>query len=233
MSEKSDGISFPDQPSITEESKGTPQFLTREDADSLKKDILTTIDETINRKTQSFSDKVSSRLEKSIADKLTSLKTTIDFQRSAGMEISPDVENALKQKVIADSYGQPLPPAEPTPALPTTNQQVSIAQYVDDTVVELEKTMGVGLVKSDPEAATLDSSSPQKFIATYTKALAAKKSRETPPPPAGSNVPIMGGGSNTGLAGQYQSELAKIKQGDVNALIDLKSKFRKQGLRLP
>lgn len=232
MSDKSDGVSFTDS-STAEGNNGAPQFLTREDADSLKAEIMSTIEDTISRKTQSFSDKVSSRLEKDIASKLSSLKNTIDFQRSAGMDISPEVEHTLQQKAIAEAYSRQatLPPAEPTPPPPAPS--IPINQYVDETVIELEKVMGIGLTKSDPEAATLDSSSPQKFIASYTRALQAKKARETPPPPSANNVPVMGGAMNpAGLAGQYQAEIAKLRPGDVDALINIKTKYRRQGLRI-
>jgi len=208
-------------------------YLTREEAQRLfeeqKNEVL--------KQTQSLTDKASSRLDKKLRDELKKINDVIDLQKKAGIPITPEQERALRQEVYDSTikqFGEEEEPSDKTaqPNIPQDPQQaaqMAAAAVIDSLVKDVYKEAGVTVMEDDPEAELIDRSSPTAFLTSIRQAAEKKKQRIQTAPEA--RITTLGKGQQSNLEAQYLEEKNKI-HGDVNALIELKKKYRTKGLQV-
>ena len=204
------------------------EYLTRQEAQSLKEDIL--------RQTQSLTDKAASRIDKAISEKLQSVNETIKLQREAGVEITPQQEIAIRQRVYDDVLSKPDQSVNPQAVAqqkPVNEREIAAqaaAAVIDRMAQKIFDSTGVEVNKDDPEAEMIDQSSPEEFLDSLRKAAEKKAARVNTPSAA--KIASMGRpqGQSPNLEAEYREKAAKL-QGNVSALIELKKEYRAKGLR--
>lgn len=219
-----------------QESQEQPQYLTREEVQSL----LDAQKDELLRQTQSLTDKASSRLDKKLRDELKKVDEVIALQKAAGLQITPVQESALRAQVY-DKALKELGTEEGSDSAPAAQQgfqddpsqaaQKAAAAVINGMAEEIYKKAGIMVMPDDPEASMVDQSSPVAFLTTLQQAVEKKKQRVQTAPEA--RITSLGRGQqpNTNLEAQYLEEKKKY-QGDVNALIELKKKYRAKGLQI-
>ena len=219
----------------TEQGQATePEYLTRAEAQRLRQEIT---DEVL-RQTQSLTDKAASRIDKKLQDELKKIGDVIKLQRQAGIEITPEQERAMRQTAYDTVFSQ-LSDSEPdhpkgqnTPSAPVGEDEKAmraVAAAMNDLTDDIYKEVGVVVEQNDPEVELIDQSSPAAFLKSLRKA--AEKKAQRIATPAEARITSLAKGTKTSLETQYAEERAKI-QGDVEALIQLKKKYRAKGLQI-
>ena len=242
MSEEQKPVSFSEE----EVSQSTPQdvenveqqeetaseYLTRDEAqrlmDSVKEDVL--------RQTQSLTDKTASRIDKKLQDELKKINEVITLQRKAGIDITPDQERAMRQTAYDNVFSQlsendPEHPTgvQPQPAGEKDQVMQATAMLMNRLTDGVYKDVGTVLMEGDPEVGLIDNSTPEAYLKTLRKA--AEKKAQRVSTPAEARITSLAKGTQTNLESQYAEEKSKI-QGDVQALIELKRKYRAKGLQV-
>jgi len=185
------------------------EFLTRTEAETLFKNLE---DKFVSR-TQGLLDSMSNSVQKRVQADLQSLQKVLETQKAAGVEITPEQENALKQQTVMSVLTEePEAPAESEPQTISPEQgQPGEQKGAPDPITQAAWSMmeerKVEILDEDPEAKTLDTSSPYKFLLSLDKAITAKETRlqKEPPPeeeqttgsPQG-RIPGAGAGGATG-----------------------------------
>lgn len=214
-----------------EQEQQQPQYLTLKEAQRLLEEQK---DEVL-RQTQSLTDKASSRLDKKLRDELKKINDVISLQKEAGIPITPEQENAMRQKVYDKALQQfgeeeePTTTAQEQPVDPRQMAEMAAAAVVSGMANDIYKEAGVTVKDNDPEAEMVDHSSPTAFLNSLRAAVEKKKQRVQTAPEA--RITTLGKGQSTNLEAQYLDEKKNI-QGDVNALIELKKKYREKGLQV-
>lgn len=227
--------SAPQDAEIVEPEQGTePKYLTRKEAQRLRQEIT---DEVL-RQTQSLTDKAASRIDKKLQDELKKIGDVIKLQRQAGIDITPEQERAMRQTAYDTVFSQlsesepDHPPAQKTPSVPPGEDDRAIravAAAMNELTDDIYKEVGVMVEQNDPEVELIDQSSPSAFLKSLRKA--AEKKAQRIATPAEARITSLAKGSQTSLENQYAEEKKKI-QGDVQALIELKRKYRAKGLQI-
>ncbi len=199
----------PSEPSKAQGEGVQPEFLTRTEAETLFKNL----ENKFVSRTQGLLDSMSSSVQKRVQVDLQALQKVLEAQKVAGVEISPEQENALKQQTVMSVLTEePEAPAEPEPqTIPPEQGQPGEQKGAPDPITQAAWSMmeerKVEILDEDPEAKTLDTSSPYKFLLSLDKAITAKETRlqQEPPPEdlnqtTGSpqNIPGVGAGGATG-----------------------------------
>jgi hypothetical protein len=165
-----------------------------------------------------------------IQAELKQLGRVLEASKAAGNEISPELENSMKQQIINDALtnepeeipaSQDLaPPQAPAQAPEEPQDPITAAAWKE------MKERGVEIFEEDPEYELLDMATPYKFLLSVDKAISAKETRlqETPPEekPGSPNVRIPGVG-----AGGESGTL--LPQG-TPAIDRLDAHYKKQGI---
>lgn len=213
-----------------ESGKGAqPEFLTREEAERLKEDIL--------RQTQSLTDKAASRMDKRLAEELKKIDDVVKIQRESGITITPQQESDLRRtaydKVLKETTQEPqgqLNTVTPNPSIQTLPPEVvAQAQLANEIAQDIFEELGVTVEDKDPEASMVDMSSPKAFVNSIRVAAEKKKQRVSTPVEA--RIASQLTGQTTDLETQYKERLSKL-QGQPSAIIELKKEFRKKGLQI-
>jgi len=243
MSDQTDAVAFTGpgksgNPSDQEANAAQQQVLTRKDMDQMVNDIT----EQVVRRTQGLIDSQTSNINKRIQDGLSNLKSVIEVQRSAGIEITPEQEQVLRQRIISEAYTvDPSSPPDPSTGTRNPQPEPQGGQEIDPVTAEAIAMMeeaGVWIADTDPEAENIrQAKSPRQYFKAVEEAIAAKRERtsqtktETGEEPSGRSPTNLGGsgGSKASLRRQYQEEAKKVR-GDVWAVTELKRKYRKLGL---
>ena len=122
---------------------------------------------------QSLTDKASNRVKTD----LENLRKTIELQKSAGIQITPEQQQAAEMQVITQSIagGQTEAPASPAPVgVPGVNTPVDPMKYLTDQQTAANITIDPG----DPEAAILKGSvGPFDWGLKVAEAISAKRAR--------------------------------------------------------
>jgi hypothetical protein len=154
-----------------------------------------------------------SSVQKKVQTELQSLQKVIEDQKAAGIEITPQQEESLKQRTVMNVLSEE--PEEPEPSEPQTTspeqaqpgEQKEAPDPITQAAWSMMKERKVEIMDEDPEFEILDMSSPYKFLLSVDKAITAKETRlqKEPPPeepePTGSphaRIPGAGAGGPTG-----------------------------------
>ena len=193
-------------------------------------DFLKAQDE-LMRKVQGMVDKTASRLDKRIDTANKETDRTIEMLKKSGVKLPAEQETALRatatnEALISNQSDQQQ--QEPAPA--QQQQQFDEAAVTNAAVNILSRQYGTVVSPEDPEAKDVKTDgTPAEFIETYTEALKKKRARMATPPQA--RTPGMGNTQPTNLQAQYEEEKKKF-QGNVDGLYNLKTKYRKLGLKI-
>lgn len=131
-------------------------------------------------KAQSLVDKSGNRLQEKIQAKLKDLESTLKVQAAAGIKITPEQEQALRQQVMVDALAEVEEPAAQAGQTRETQTQDAQAGQIDpisQAAWELMQERGVEILENDPEAKMLDFSTPYKFLLSVEKAVSTKEQR--------------------------------------------------------
>jgi hypothetical protein len=151
----------------------TPEYITREEAQRLAEAAA----EAAFRKAQGLNDKNAARINARMDEMLKS------YTAITGKAPSQDEQARARAEAERQVTSQPIP----TPAL---NEE-----QVNAKAAELYRTAGVSVDEDDPEAKTVDMSSPEKFLITLQAALDAKRARvQAPTRNPVTAAPILGTG---------------------------------------
>ncbi len=142
------------------------------------------------KRAQSLIEKTNTTVLKKVQADLKNLQQSLELQRKAGIEISPQQEEALKTQVISKAFteGDPLPEPEPPPqpAQPAPGQvpgqppRPGAEPELDPITAEAQRMMqeaGTTIDAGDPELALLNHSSPYQYLRSIEAAIAAKRQR--------------------------------------------------------
>jgi len=169
-----------------------PEVLTREEAQRMAKEAA----EDAFRRAQSLFDKNNAKVIKKVQDDMAALVKSLELQRKAGIQISPEQESQLKQQVFQNAFADPEPAAPPEEAdeeapltLPDGRQVPPEVVAINREAVKMQQEAGFNIEQTDPEFALLNRNAPSGYL--YLKsveaAIAAKKERlakvEAPAPP--------------------------------------------------
>lgn len=232
MSDEPKGISFQGEPSGQPENKeGKPvEYLTRQEAERLKADIL----EDVKRQTQSLTDRASSRIEKRVQDELKKFDEVVKIQKQAGIEIDQATLKNLRNEIVTNALTQVED--QPAPAMqsgqpPSSTEQALIA-FTNQAAEAIAEELGVTLEKDDPEAKLVNHDSPKAFLSSLRKATEAKKQRLEQSPASDVRVPTMNVGSPSvgSLTEQYKSEMLANRGTGLPKMREIKEKYRKMGV---
>lgn len=219
-----------------------PSFLTVEDARKLE--------ERLARRFQGLTDKADNIATERIRRAMKSLTETLEVQRAAGMSITPEQEQALRQRVVTNILGdEPTPSSPPLPRAGTTvpqTRQTSGAGDQTDPEIERVNSQAFGLYREygftvdtdDAEAAELDMSSGDAFLTSLRAGLDKKaerifskhQARQQPtrtPTLAGST----GNAPKEDLMAQYRKEVDSAV-GNQHRILEVRRKYRNLGLPL-
>lgn len=216
-----------------EQEQETTEYLTRQEAQRLVEQMK---DEVL-RQTQSLTDKATSRLDKKLKEQLEIVNDVIELQKKAGITVTPEQERALRQEAYDKAFStlddeersavsgtQPQRQDEPGEA------EKAQAAIMQNLTMDVYKEAGVELYPGDPEVELIDYSTPAAFLKSL-RAAAGKKKQRIETPAGGRITSLAQKGQQKSLEAQYLEEKAKI-QGDVNALIELKKKYKAKGLQV-
>lgn len=198
----------------------------------------------MERKVQGIVDKNISRVDKRVAEASTKAQEAVEMLKSTGMQITPEQEAALRDKAVIralqteqghDQVSTPGVSQNKAQGfdLPTRQEPVD---PITATAMQMMTSAGVQIDEGDPEFQTLNlkTQNPYEFLTSVQTAITAKKERtskkQTINPAAMPTV--TGQGTGTTLEAQYRAELAKVRQGDVEAIFALKMKYRSAGLKI-
>jgi len=205
------------------------EFLTREEAERWKEDIL--------RQAQSLTDKAASKTDKKLREELKKLDDVLKIQRENGIDIPPQKERELRRDIydnVMKETTQELPgqlntviPNQGIENLPP--EAVARAAVLDELTQDVFKEVGVVLEPNDPEASMVDQTSPAAFLKSVRAAVEKKKQRVNTPVEA--RIASINKGQPTDLENEYLTKKNEI-HGDVDKLIALKKEYRKKGLQI-
>lgn len=158
------------------------QYLTRQEAEDLRKAIL--------REAQSLVDKSGSRIEKKVTE----------FREQLG-QLTPEQESTLRAK-LAKETPEPSPePVTPSPAQGAAHQEptAQIDPHIQQAAVIMAKPGNVVIYENDPEfekikpyIATGAVTEPEKFYPALTEAMRTKAAREAAKMNPNSRIPLGG-----------------------------------------
>jgi len=166
-------------------SAAQPQYVTLDEAQRIATDAA----EEAFRRAQSLYSKGQAGFEKKVQADLRNLEKALELQKKAGVTVTPEQENHMRQQVINQAFmdgDQPTQPAAPG-AQPA--QAGEGAEDIDPVTADAWRLMdeaGVTIEDDDPEVALLNQGSPYVFLKSIEAAIAAKRQRlgNTPQPQA-------------------------------------------------
>lgn len=218
---------------------GGAKFVTFEEAQRMATEAA----ERALRQAQSMTDKSESRIKREITDRMAKIAEATDLLKAAGVEITPEVTERVRQAVVMESLtkgsdpGQPSAPATPSQAAPNAGSEPN----PDEITAQAHRMMsqaGVWIEQGDPEVAQLSQDSPYAFLHSVELAINAKKARMTARqqaagPAPGARTPTNAGpsGPAPGLMAQYQKEVQQSNL-TTDQRLQIRQKYRRLGLNI-
>lgn len=183
----------PVQPEATPQSSqvgqpaGTPDGFTPTQLKQLS-ELIAQTSEQLRRQQQSETAKAEKRIKDQVASQLK-------VMRDAGMQVVPETEQAVERIVRKQMTDQTDAPQDGTPAQVQPQGQPGEGQIsaIDAAAYAMMDAVGIDIEPTDPEANSLDRSSPQAFLTSVHKALLAKQARVSTSPSA--RIPAGSGGA--------------------------------------
>lgn len=185
---------------VPPEQKGAvqPQYLTLEEARRMAEEA----EEKAFRRAQGLIEKTNAGVVKKVQSDLKNLEQSIALQKKAGIEITADQEEKLKQQVFQRAFTEveeSPAPAQTAPAQAAPVQQPDNIDPITAEAVKMMQDAGVWIDDDDPETDVIDQSSIYAYLESVKKAIETKRQRIGTPAPAR----VAGGG----VVGQSTSNI--------------------------
>lgn len=189
-----------------------------------------------SREQQSQRDKMEARISGRVQEMAETFKTF-----NGGQDLTPEQRDQLRKIATKQIGEQPEHEQQASPqqaAQPTQRQEPS---HVEKLILKKFEKAGITIEDGDPELTDLKNIDPTDLDDLKEKIDAAieKKRARLQNKPSNLNPDAVSRvsaatvtGTPTDLENQYKVELGKIRRGDVNAIYDLKTKYRKLGLKV-
>ena len=189
--------------------------------------------------TQGLVDKNLRRVDKGVGDVLKKVDELVVLARSSGVEIDDDKVQTMKDRATLQALQTPPASSDPTdkPLVQGADQQEP-TDPVAGAALAIMRKRGVFVEESDPEISVVDrqTTDPKEFLDSVVRAIDAKVARMSKPLGEPAAMPGMIGqgapSSSNDLQTQYEKELEKIAQGDIDGVFQLKIKYRQKGLQI-
>lgn len=154
-----------------------PETLTRQEIQALLQEQENRFVERTKGLLNSISDKTQNKVQTALAE----FQRSIEVQKAAGIELSPEQMKAAQQQVIMDAISKPeeqetLSGTEATSAAQQT-QQPTTADPITQEAWKMMEDNGVDILEQDEEYKSLDFTSPYRFLKSVEQAIEAKKLR--------------------------------------------------------
>lgn len=216
------------QPSVpaspkAEQPSGQPQYVTLEQAQAMAKQA----EEAAFRRAQGLIDTRANRIDESVRQRLEQLTSTLDLQRAAGIQITPEQQRALEAQVMAEEFKKPKqqqPGSQQQPQQPQDPQQYDPVQMIAQKMLD---DAGVEWNEQHPAAANLlqvvndPTATPKRYLDAVEAYIQANQGQQPPnnnqQQPAPDRTPTNLGGTG-GTTNIVQST------NDMNQLWELASK---------
>lgn len=189
------GAGQPPAPASSEPAQGgttPPAYVTREEAQAMAAEAA----EAAYRKAQGLIDKTNSTTLKKVQGDLQALTKSLELQRQAGFQISPEQEASLRNQVISRALSEPesTPPPDGQPAAQTGSPAAqpgsqdgewdAIVAAVNKMCANIERKAGVTL--SEEEVKGIEHVvDPEDYVEAFRQLVTAKKAQ----PPTQPNQP--------------------------------------------
>ncbi len=225
----------PSAPATDAQTPAQPQYLTRDEAEAMAK----AAEEAAFRRAQGLIEKSSSRVLKQVQTDLKALETSLALQRKAGIEVTPEMEDRLKQQVMQKAFQDaPVEEVVPIPSAPVQEAGQPVDRSEDPAIVNaqawgLMEGAGIFLEDGDEELNMLVRNSTGKdFIDSMKAAIEHKRQRN-----AASNinpaVRVAGAVQGTGKPDLMQAYLKEVDSAtNQSQRLDIRRKYRNLGLQL-
>ena len=210
----------PPTPQVTPTSQQAASTPTGASVDALVNEVLQRLEDTLDAK-------VDQRFKKTTDPRFADVRRVAEYLQKAGN----DPEIAARNMLLDDMLAEKQSPSSERPAGTVSDEEAN-AEIKAVTTLILD---GAGIAYGDPRYTALyeqykDSiSSPQAWERVLKTAVEAWSKQAQPIPGAvvteGQRPP-----APPSLQAEYEAEVAKIKQGDIAALTQLKEAYRKKGL---
>ncbi len=197
-------------------------------ANYVTKDDLRTLQDALERRIQSLTDRQESRLKKQVDEKLGAIQKRYDA-------IGAKVPDSVRQRVIDEAVLAHEEDVQPEPA---QAQPDDLRQKVFNRANQLVQKHGVSLEPSDPEYREIKSTSPDPFefldsveAAAIKKAGRLQNEAQQRAGPMGSRAPmaVTGVSSGSDLRSEYERAKQGVRPGSEE-MLQLRLKFRNKGL---
>jgi hypothetical protein len=190
----------------------TSKFVTVEEAQRLAKEAA---DQAL-RRAQQFFDVNQNQFGKRIQERVSQLEKAWDAMAKAGLQVPDEAgKERVRQRAIQEELTAPnssQPPSSPSAQVEVKGQAEN-PEPQDPVTAEAWRMMqaaGVSIEATDPEAATLDQSSPYAFLKSVDAAINAKRERLGTQPVSGLSTSSARTPTNLGAAGKQANPIAHI-----------------------
>ncbi len=178
----------------------------------------------LGRKVQSQKDRRINKLQQGQGEIRESLDRVLELMDGGMSQDDAMFRWEVEQEILARRSSQEGAPSEPES--PPDKQPKAPSEETE----QLLKVLGIA--PNDPDVIKIlmkGEYTSQDFIN-----LAIDRGSETPAPAPAGIVPSGGGGQSnpSDLQAQYNADLEKVRRGDVDAIANLKEKYRKLGLQV-
>jgi hypothetical protein len=229
----------------------TPEYL---------KEMEQRIIEETTRRAQSMTDKMGSRLDKEIQTALQVATQSIELGKQAGIQYTPEQEQAIRDKAINSAYAKLNQPDQSSPSYSEQQEEMQMQDQMGQQAnpwmwvnLEVQRIMRDTGVYIPPEEAdkliigedTDQEISPYRYIQAFESLAQQRKSNSSQPQGPSAAIPsyVTGGkapGSQSALQQQYDKEMAQIakgthptiKRGQHMAIQNLQIAYRNKGLNI-
>lgn len=196
------------------ENAAQPQYVTLEQATKLAQDAA----EEAFRRAQSLYSKGQAGFEKRVQADLKNLEKALDLQKKAGVTITPEQENSMRQQVINQAFmedgqntGQPNQGTAPAQA--PEGEEVP-NNPIEATAWQMMRDAGIDIYDEDPEFALVDQETENAyaFLKSIETAIEAKRQRLAGSPAGQQQTRLP---TNAGASGQPTNNYAGRKGIDL------------------
>lgn len=223
----------------------TPEYL---------KEMEARIIDEATRRAQSMTDKLGSRLDKEIQTALDQATNSIELAKAAGLEMTPQQEQAIKDRAINNAYSRmnqqsqqsSSPGSDPQQPAPQPDQgnNLAMGNFINAEVQKIMRRYDVFIPPDEANQLIGNVGGPYEYLQAFESIASTRQQNRLggQPPQPGSTIPSMvpqgRAPGSTALRDQYENELAQIRKGkhpsiklgDEWALTQLERSYRDKGL---
>lgn len=199
-----------------EQAQGSGDFITREE---FVKEL---------RKAQSQFDKAATSISTKVKAKLDQVEATLKY---AGQEVTPEMRQALRQRIVEDALFEADQPSSPASANQPAQADRGDVGEINAAAFAMMKEAGIHIDENDPEAQSLDQTNAYKFFKSLEVAIEAKKQRLASSPKR-TPTNLGGSGAPTPKATDqaYRDEMLANRGKGLEVARQIKAKYREAGV---